>query len=259
MALTEDKKDKSSGVLISTQTKPITTECWSCGAMRAAHYCQECGKVQPPVPADYFAFFGLPYKLNLDTAQLERDFYALSRKLHPDINARSTDPEQEWSLEKTSQLNDAYRTLKDPISRTEYLLRLQGVQLEEQSKAATEEARKTGSVKKQAVPPDLLEEVFELNMQLEELRMNKKMSEEDADLSREINGAKEHLVGKQNEMLAELQSSWSEWDAIADRAAAGVAVAEGEREAARNRMLDILNRRNYIRNLLREIDEVLES
>ena len=78
--------DKS-GVLVSTPSKPVTTECWSCGAMRAAHYCQECGKVQPPAPVDYFTFFGLPYKLNLDTAQLERDFYALSRKLHPDINA----------------------------------------------------------------------------------------------------------------------------------------------------------------------------
>ena len=70
---------------------------------------------------------------------------------------------------KSSQLNDAYRTLKDPITRTEYLLRLQGVQLEEQSKAATEEARRTGKAKKQVVPADLLEQVFELNMQLEEL------------------------------------------------------------------------------------------
>ena len=87
--------------------------------MRAAHFCQECGKVQPPAPVDYFTFFGLPCKLNLDTAQLERDFYALSRKLHPDINARADGQEQEWSLEKTSQLNDAYRTLKDPISRTD--------------------------------------------------------------------------------------------------------------------------------------------
>src|SRR5271169_5016000 len=185
---TTQKPDKP-GILVSTPAKPVTTECWSCGAMRAAHYCQECGKVQPPTPVDYFAFFALPYKLNLDTAQLERDFYALSRKIHPDINARSSDPEQEWSLEKTSQLNDAYRTLKDPISRTEYLLRLQGVQMEEQSKAATDEARKTGTAKKQVVPPDLLEEVFELNMQLEELRMDKKMGEADPALVRELQTA----------------------------------------------------------------------
>ena len=180
--------DKS-GVLVSTPSKPVTTECWSCGAMRAAHYCQECGKVQPPLPVDYFTFFGLPYKLNLDTAQLERDFYALSRKLHPDINARANDDEQEWSLEKTSQLNDAYRTLKDPISRTEYLLRLQGVQLEEQSKAATDEARKSGAAKKQVVPADLLEEVFELNMQLEELRMEKKMGDDDPSLEERLAAA----------------------------------------------------------------------
>ena len=67
-------------------------------------------------------------------------------------------------------LNDAYRTLKDPIKRTEYLLRLEGVELEEQSKQATEKARATGELKKQVVPPDLLEEVFELNMHLEELQ-----------------------------------------------------------------------------------------
>ena len=101
---------------------------------------------------------------------LEREFYELSRKLHPDLYARAGQREQEWSLEQSSLLNDAYRTLKDPITRTEYLLRLEGVELEEQSKTATEKARATGEVKKQMVPPDLLEEVFELNMQLEELR-----------------------------------------------------------------------------------------
>ena len=250
--------DKS-GVLVSTPSKPATTQCWSCGTMRAAHYCQECGKVQPPVPVDYFAFFGLPCKLDLDTKQLERDFYALSRKLHPDINARSDSKEQEWSLEKTSQLNDAYRTLKDPISRTEYLLRLQGVQLEEQSKAATDEARKSGAAKKQVVPPELLEEVFELNMQLEELRMNKKMEEDDPALSQDVRNAKEHLVAEQDEMLGELQASWSGWDALVDRSAAGETVTEAERASARDAMLNILNRRKYLRNLLREIDEVLES
>ena len=164
--------------------------------MRAAHFCQECGKVQPPAPVDYFTFFGLPYKLNLEPAKLEREFYALSRHLHPDINAVSSPDEQQWSLEKSSQLNDAYRTLKDPITRTEYLLRLQGVQLEEQSKAATEEARRTGKVKKQVVPPDLLEQVFELNMQLEEARMNKKMGEPDRNLERDLQDTKKAVAGE---------------------------------------------------------------
>jgi len=259
MALTENTKGKSTGGLVVTQAKPVTTECWSCGAMRAAHYCQECGKVQPPAPVDYFAFFGLPYKLNLDTAQLERDFYALSRKIHPDINAKGSDPEQEWSLEKTSQLNDAYRTLKDPISRTEYLLRLQGVQLEEQSKAATEEARKTGTAKKQVVPPDLLEEVFELNMQLDELRASKKLGEDDPGHERELQDAKLHLASKQSDMLKELNATWSEWDSLVDRSSSGETIDESERAAVRDRMLDVLNRRTYLRNLLCEVDDVLES
>jgi molecular chaperone HscB len=259
MALAENKKSGADGLLVLNQSKPVTAECWSCGAMRAAHYCQECGKVQPPLPVDYFSFFGLPYKLNLDTAQLERDFYALSRKLHPDINARAGGPEQEWSLEKTSQLNDAYRTLKDPISRTEYLLRLEGVQLEEQSKAATDEARKSGAAKKQVVPPDLLEEVFELNMQLEELRMSKKMGEDDPALVRQLDDAKQHLLTKQSDMLGELSAAWKQWDALISRAATGGAVADAERTAVRDKMLEILNRRTYLRNLLREVDEVLES
>jgi molecular chaperone HscB len=259
MAVSDSKKEGASGVLVSTPSKPVISQCWSCGAMRAAHYCQECGKVQPPAPVDYFAFFGLPYKLNLDTKQLERDFYALSRKLHPDINAKANTNEQEWSLEKTSQLNDAYRTLKDPILRTEYLLRLQGVQLEEQSKAATDAARRTGESKKQVVPPELLEEVFELNMQLEELRMNKKVDEDDPSLIADIRKAKEHLVGKQNDMLTELQSSWTQWDALVDRTARGETVAENERATARDAMLSVLNKRKYLVNLLREIDEVLES
>src|SRR6516164_2858281 len=207
--------------LVTINGTSVTHTCWSCGDMRAAHYCQECGKVQPPVPVDYFTFFDLPQKLNLDTAQLERDFYALSRKLHPDINAKANSNEQEWSLEKTSQLNDAYRTLKDPISRTEYLLRSQGVQLEEQSKAATDAASQTGTAKKQVVPPDLLEEVFELNVQLEEFRMNKKMGEEDdPSLAQDIRKAKEYLITKQNEMLTELKASCTQWDALVDRAAA---------------------------------------
>src|SRR5580658_5627006 len=162
-----------------------TQSCWSCGTMRAVHFCEACGKVQPPAPVDYFTFFGLQRKLNLDVSALEKDFYELSRKLHPDLNARAGSQEQEWSLEQSSLLNDAYRTLRDPIKRTEYLLHLEGVELEEQSKSATEQARVTGALKKQIVPPDLLEEVFELNMQLEELRAHKKLGEDDPALIEE--------------------------------------------------------------------------
>jgi len=148
--------------------------------------------------------------------------------------------------------------LKDPISRTEYLLRLQGMHLEEQSTAATEEARRTGKTKKQVVPPDLLEQVFELNMQLEEARMNKKMGEPDRSLELELQDTKKHLQTKYDGMMEELHSAWNEWDVLVEQAAQGDNVLEEDRLAVRDRMLDILNRRNYVRNLLRDIEEVLE-
>ena len=224
--------------------------------MRAAHFCESCGKVQPPAPVDYFAFFGLPRKLNIHVPLLEKGFYELSRKLHPDLTARATSKEQEWSLEQSSMLNDAYRTLRDPIKRTQYLLRLEGIELEEQSKSATEQARATGETKKQIVPPDLLEEVFELNMQLEELRMQKKMEEDDPALVEEIGRQKLELEEKFNGLLEELQNYWKDWDALIDR---GPEATADERSAVTKRMLDVLNRRNYIRNLVRDVNAVLES
>jgi molecular chaperone HscB len=246
-------------VLTEIGAKPLpqdTHSCWSCGSMRAAHFCESCGKVQPPVPVDYFSFFGLPRKLNLDVAALEKDFYALSRKLHPDLNAGTGSQEQAWSLEQSSLLNDAYRTLKDPIKRTQYLLHLEGVELEEQSKTATEEARATGAMKKQIVPPDLLEEVFELNMQLEELRMNKKMGDDDPALIEEISNQKSSLEIKQEALLQELQSQWKNWDSLIDR---GQNATAAQRAQVTGKMVDVLNRRNYIRNLVRDVNEAIEQ
>ena len=149
--------------------------------------------------------------------------------------------------------------MKDPITRTEYLLRLQGVQLEEQSKAATEEARRTGKLKKQVVPPDLLEQVFELNMQLEEMRMNKKIGEPDRTLERELQDSRKQLQDKYNGLLQELQAAWNQSDGLIDRAEQGGSVLEEDRIAVRDKMVDVLNRRSYLRNLLRDIDEVLEQ
>ncbi|HEX3352571.1 MAG TPA: Fe-S protein assembly co-chaperone HscB [Terriglobales bacterium] len=230
-----------------------TSSCWSCGDMRAAHFCQACGKVQPPAPVDYFAFFGMPRKLNIDLARLEREFYELSRKLHPDLNARADKREQEWSLEQSSLLNDAYRTLKDPIRRTQYLLGLEGLEIEEQSKNATEKARAAGEVKKQIVPPDLLEEVFELNMQLEEARMNKKMGEDDPALSKDLQTHKAAFEKKYEDLSAELKTRWEVWDRALD------SPDEGPRRQALDGMLDLLNRRSYIRNLVRDVNEALEQ
>src|SRR5712671_3520734 len=218
----------------STPAQHVTQSCWSCGAMRAAHFCNACGKVQPAAPVDYFTFFGLPRKLNVDLAALEKDFYLLSRKLHPDVVVQGSPMEQEWSLQQSSLLNDAYRTLKDPVRRTEYLLRIEGVELEEQSKAATEQARVTGEVKKQVVPPDLLEEVFELNMQLEELRMNRKMGEDDPALTGELEVHKTEFEKKYESLTQELKQYWDQWDRVVQVG------AEEKRIQVRDKMVDVL-------------------
>src|ERR1700682_1002769 len=154
---------------------------------------------------NYFNFFFLPRKLHLDTAALDKTFYTLSRKLHPDRFASKPVAEQEAALAQSSLLNDAYRTLKDPILRTQYLLKLEGVELEEQSKAATEAARASGTEKKQVVPPELLEEVFELNMQLQEMRAAKQMGEEEPELRRDVMTAKNAFDAKREEEPALLR------------------------------------------------------
>lgn len=246
--------DTSPTAALSIVSDKSTHACWSCGSMRAAHFCQSCGLVQPATPVDYFQFFGLDRKLHLDVATLERDFYALSRKLHPDLHASDADEQQKWSLEKSSQLNDAYRTLKDPLARTEYLLRLEGVDFDEQSTQATEAARASGTAKKQMVPPDMLEEVFEMNMQLEELRMNQKMGESDRDLIQHLEEHKQSLRQRLAAVDEELKSGWTQWDTVL----ASSTNSSSERKAAVDKLVDILNRRSYIRNLVRDVNEALE-
>lgn len=237
------------------------TLCWSCNTAlaAAAHFCPNCGKVQPATQIDYFEFFSLGEaplrKLNIDTQALEREFYRLSRKLHPDLFARASAQEQQWSLEKSSQLNDAYRTLKDPIARTQYLLQLEGVQLEEQSSAATQAARTSGEEKKQVVPPELLEEVFELNMQLQELRMNKEIGEDDPAIVSELQTAKKHFEAMLDGLTSELKSYWDEWDAVVSTPGS----TEATRTEARDKMVNLLNRRSYIRNLVRDVNKALED
>jgi molecular chaperone HscB len=200
----------------------------------------------------YFEVFALPAKLHIDTVALEKQFYAQSRKLHPDRFASRPAVEQEEALRQSSLLNDAYRTLKDPILRTQYLLKLEGVELEEQSKAATEAARTSGVEKKQIVPPELLEEVFELNMQLQEMRMAKQMGEDEPELRRDLMTAKDAFDARMVETQAELEGLWTQWDmALEDGDDAG-------RTRAKEAMVSLLNKRSYLRNLVRDVNEALE-
>jgi molecular chaperone HscB len=200
---------------------------------------------------NYFEFFDLPRKLTLDVVALEKQFYTMSRKLHPDRFASKPLAEQEAALAQSSLLNDAYRTLKDPILRTQYLLKLEGVELEEQSKAATDAARSSGLEKKQVVPPELLEEVFELNMQLQEMRAAKAMGEEEPELRRDLMTAKDAFDAKMVETQAELEGLWSAWDAGVD------AGDEAAKSRVKDAMVGLLNKRSYLRNLVRDVNEAL--
>jgi molecular chaperone HscB len=242
--------NQSAGVVAvvpNTENLPDTLSvCRSCGAQigRAELFCAACGHVQPiPAEISYFDVFGLPRKLRLDTVVLEQDFYRLSRRLHPDAYARATQQEQEWSLANSSLLNDAYRTLKDPIKRTEYLLRLEGI------RSADE-----GGVKKEdRVPPDLLEEVFELNMQLDEMRMNRETGDDDPQLQKDLLTAKTNFDGQLRIANANLESLWDKWDARIDHA------DDPEKQAIKEEIAALLDRRRYIRNLVNSVDEALEA
>jgi len=197
---------------------------------------------------DYFTLFSLPQHLHIDLAALEKNFYAQSRKLHPDRFAAKPAAEQAAALSASSQLNDAYRTLRDPIARTEYLLSLQGIQLEEQSRAATDLAKSTGTAKKQVAPPDLLEEAFELNMALEEM----KMGGDDPDARRELESARAEFSAMLLEIQQTLEALWTAWDLAVD------ANNEAAKDASKQAMVALLNRRSYVRNLVRDVNTALE-
>jgi molecular chaperone HscB len=160
---------------------------------------------------NYFEFLDLPRNLDLDAKDLEKRFYALSRQLHPDLHSRKSPAEREQAEESTAVLNDAYRTLRDPIARAEYLLKLEGFDIVEQTT--------------KDVPSELLEEVFELNMAIEE-----------ADVD-QLESARQRFEGMRMELDAELQQAFANWDATHNREA--LTTVRG-----------LLNRRKYITNLI---------
>ncbi len=167
--------------------------------------------------SDYFEFFDLPRNLVIDAKNLEQRFYALSRKWHPDLFARKSPREKEESLEATAVLNDGYRTLRDPIARALYLLR--------------QECFNVGEQGSKDVPPELLEEVFELNMAIEELR------DGDDSALPQLESARKRFEAMQDDLDTELQKKFAAWDAGRDR----------------NTLADIrglLNRRKYVTNLI---------
>jgi molecular chaperone HscB len=177
-------------------------------------------------------------RLNIDLDVLEREFHRLSRKLHPDRFALAQENEKQWSLADTALLNDGYRTLKDPLRRTEYLLKLHGTEIVEEHDTTKDNSR---------VPIDLLEEVFDLNMQLEEMRMARKTGYEDPELQASLTAAKKKFEGMLEAVDRDLRTQWKAWD-------------EGDepiRQTAQKAMVVLLDRRRYLSNLVRDVTETL--
>ncbi len=217
-------------------TNESKTTCIHCDAQSSdPHLCSECGKVQPVAGADYFSFLGMRRKLKIENSELEKTFYSLSRRLHPDYFMNASEQERQSSMDRSSLLNDAYRVLRDPVTRAQYMLSLEGYK----------EAEKKA-------PPELLEEVFELNMQIEEMRMAKKAGDEDemAGTRAELEDALASLDKKLIEIDSRLFALFDQWDEAIDFAAG----AE-ERKTILDRMSELLSHRSYIRNLVRDIRE----
>jgi molecular chaperone HscB len=169
---------------------------------------------------EFYQSLGLSPALSLDPEDLKRRFYERSRQWHPDRFSRAGAEEQQRALDMTSALNDAFRTLRDPVARAEYFLKQNGMELAKDA------------------PPELLEEVFELNMALEELRGG------DDSARAPLAEAQERFSGMRAEIDRALADLFVRYDATRDATA-----LEEIRRA--------LNRRRYISNLVKEVEKEL--
>lgn len=173
---------------------------------------------------DYFELFGIPRSLNLSTDMLQQRFYELSRELHPDRFMRRPEAERQQALDRSSELNDAYRTLKDPLKRVQYVLSREGFDIGEQ--------------RSKDVPPELLEEVFELNMALEEMRSG------DDSVRPQLESAAANFTGMLVGVDRQLQDLFAKYDQSPSR-------------DTLSEIRGVLNRRKYIQNLVDEVQKSL--
>jgi molecular chaperone HscB len=213
-------------------------ECRNCSASVPVdeHFCPQCSRILSlGRHGDYFAFLGLPRRLDLDQAELDRRFRDLSRQFHPDFYYNATPAERLASLERSSYLNDAYRALKNPVSRIEHLLAIEGLPL-----GKAEE----GTAK---VPPGLLEEVFALNEELDEIRDARQSGADPAALATRLAAARKPIEAKRDAHERALAEASARWDGQAAAPAA-------ERRATLETLRQLLLERNYITNLLGTIE-----
>ncbi len=199
--------------------------CWQCGQPASELFCPACGALQKP-PAGFYRFFGLEERLSLDLDDLQKRFYELSRKTHPDRYGRKSPAEREFAEEASSILNDAYRTLRDPVKRAEYVLKQHGLD--------------TGEQRSKNVPPELLEEVFELNMAMEEMRGG------DESARPQLESAQQRFAGLLGDVDRQLAAEFAEYDKTPSPAVLGT-------------IRGILNRRRYIQNLVNEVEKELSG
>jgi molecular chaperone HscB len=228
---------------------PTIQMCRSCGggAPLDAHFCPQCAKILTfGRRGDYFSFLGVPRQLNLDNADLEQRFRALSRQFHPDYFYNATQAERLASLERSSYLNDAYRTLRQPIARIEYLLELEGMGVGTTARTGISSAPAA-----KEVPPALLEEVFALNEELDEVRSLRAGGAPADEWRARLQQARLPIEAKRTEHEERLRTLAADWDRLAG------APAAGERRTVLKALRDEMLERNYINNLLAGIEREL--
>jgi len=168
----------------------------------------------------FYEALGLEPKLALDSQQLKKHFYERSRQWHPDRFSRASAAEQQKSLEMTSVINDAFRTLRDPVARAEYFLEQKAM------------------VPSKNVPPELLEEVFEMNIALEEVRAG------DESARPQLEEARERFQHMRDEIDHGLSVLFIRYDEAQD-ASHLLAIRS------------VLDRRQYVVNLIRDVEKEL--
>ncbi len=174
---------------------------------------------------------------------LEQRYRALSRQFHPDYFYNASPAERRASLERSSYLNDAYRTLKNQAGRVEYLLKLEGLDASGDPQSGSRHA---------APPAGLLEEVFALNEELDEIREMRATGVPDEQWRGRLEQARRPIESKRDEHEAQLAELSTRWD---------LALEAGASDAERRQILDALRERflerNYIGNLLAGIEREL--
>ena len=220
--------------------------CWNCQSdVGGEYFCDHCVKIQPAPPRlDHFQRFGLPRHLTIDLPDLERRFHELSRKFHPDLFQRGSDQEKAISLENSAMLNTAYRTLRDPILRVEYLIRLE-------EGAAKEIPAKP--------PSDLLEEILELQETLEEYKQaGKSTPDNSADLRKGLLSERERIHSRKMVLEKDLVGLFGEWDRLPELLSKPDE-QQAQRRSLLQRMKDLLSARAYLKTLLEDLDEGLHE